>query len=56
MKLDEVIHILTEHNMWRRGKPPYDGLPDGSEPKPKEVGEAIDFAVEELHRLNGLEK
>lgn len=48
MTIDEWITILTEHNLWRRG---YD-TPMGDA---KELGEA-DYAIEELHRLKGLEK
>lgn len=56
MTIDECIKILTEHNKWRRGIEPYD---DSRKEFPfgvKAVGEAIDYAIEELHRLRGLEK
>ena len=56
MTLDDCINILTEHNKWRRGKEPYH---NGGEELPYtiyELGYAIDFAIEELHRLKGLEK
>lgn len=49
MTIDECIKILTEHNLWRRGA----DTPMGNV---KELGEAIDYAIEELHRLRGLEK
>jgi len=52
MNIDQAIEILTEHNHWRRGEPPYDDIPTADMLlKPKEIGEAIDFAVEELHKI-----
>ncbi len=52
MTLDECIKILTEHNKWRRGETTLEIDVD----YPKNLGGAIDYAVEELHRLKGLEK
>jgi len=49
MNLDECITILTEHNKWRRGA-------DIPMVEQRQLGEAIDYAIEELHRLKGLEK
>ena len=56
MTLDECITILTEHNKWRRGEPPYDAPRQYPYQTATEVGQAIDYAIEELHRLKGLEK
>ncbi len=56
MTIDKCIEILVAHNAWRRGDEPYE---NGGEPwphSPREIGQAIDFAVEELHRIKGLEK
>lgn len=56
MNIEQCITILTQLNKWRRGDKPYE---NGGEELPysgKELGEAIDFAIEELHRLKGLEK
>ena len=50
MTLSECIKILTAHNKWRRGDD-NEGMAD-----PVILGEALDFAIEELHRLEGLEK
>lgn len=51
MNAARCIKILTAHNAWRRGEEPYE---NGGEPwpnTPREIGEAIDFAVEEIGRL-----
>lgn len=50
MNLERCIQILTEHNKWRRGVAPYDGMPPNKMPEatPKELGEAIDFAINKL--------
>lgn len=50
MTIDDCILILTNHNKWRRGDDEY-RMAD-----PERLGLAIDFAIEELHRLKGLEK
>jgi hypothetical protein len=50
MTIDECIAVLTAHNKWRRGS---DEMPQDS---PATLGLAIDYAIEELHRLKGLEK
>lgn len=52
MTLDECIKILTEHNKWRRGEIQMEVVLD----YPSKLGKAIDYAIEELHRLKGLEK
>lgn len=52
MTLDECITILTEHNKWRRGETVLEIGVD----YPSKLGEAIDYAIEELHRLKGLEQ
>jgi len=50
MTLSECIIILKDHNNWRRGL-------EGYQPtEPKILGIALDYAIEELHRLEGLEK
>lgn len=56
MNLAKAMDILTEHNKWRRGEPPYDTIPPVDHATPKEIGEAIDVAIEEMHRIAGLEK
>jgi hypothetical protein len=53
MNLDDCITILTEHNLWRRGLPPYENGGEKTSYTVKQLGEAIDYAVE---RLKGLEK
>ena len=45
MTIDECIAVLTAHNKWRRGS---DDMPQDS---PATLGLAIDYAIEELHRL-----
>jgi hypothetical protein len=45
MNHKDAIHILTEHNKWRRGQAPYDGLCPEYNFKPREIGEAIDYAI-----------
>lgn len=45
--------VLIEHNKWRRGQPPYDDIPCKESLKPKEIGEAIDIAVNELMNRTG---
>ena len=55
MTLDQCITILTEHSQWRKAEPPYENQHD-SPHTPSEIGSAIDYAIEELHRLKGLEK
>lgn len=55
MTLDYCIQILSEHNKWRRGEGNY-GDPDAMIYHPATIGQAIDFAIEQLHRLKGLEK
>lgn len=56
MTLDECITILAEHNKWRRGEGnyAYAGVP--APVTSRDLGVAMDYAVEELHRLKGLEK
>ena len=55
MTLDECITILSEHNAWRRGEGKYgdDDFPAQPPYTAKQLGEALDYAVE---RLKGLEK
>ena len=52
MNINQAIDILTEHNKWRRALPPYDSLPPNQPvATPKEVGEAIDVAIETLKTM-----
>jgi len=44
MTIKEAHELLRYYNRWRRGE-------DIEMPDPKEVGEAIDVAIEELKRL-----
>lgn len=52
MNLDECITILTEYNKWWCDETIF----DGGVIYPIKLSEAIDYAIEELHRLKGLEK
>lgn len=58
LTIREAITILTEFNKWRRGEHPYDGeTPEtyrGCPYLPKEIGEAIDVAIERMN--NEVEK
>lgn len=50
MSIEEVVHILTEFNKWRRSEPPYEWNEDPAMQKelpysPKDIGLAIDEAV-----------
>lgn len=56
MTLDECINLLTEHQRWRTSKPPYDGVGKLPSYSGADLTKAIDCAIEELHRLKGLEK
>jgi len=43
MTLFKAVEIVTEHQKWRRGEPPYDGiLPHDLPHSPAEIGIAID--------------
>ena len=44
----ETTTILRQFNAWRRGA-------DVPQPKPREIGEAIDAAVEMIERLERIE-
>lgn len=46
MKKQEVINFLTQANKWRRG---VEGV---EQPNPKELGEAIDFAIQFMEKVN----
>jgi len=50
MTLTDCIELLTKHNKWRRGDDSHEMV------DVTELGIAIDFAIEQLHRLKGLEK
>lgn len=56
MTLEKCIDVLTKHNQWRRGDVPYEKSGELFPYSPREIGLAIDYAIEELHRLKGLEK
>ena len=47
----ETATILRNYNLWRRGN--LEGMP---QPDPREIGEAIDAAVEMIDRLEAAEK
>jgi len=52
MTLAECIYILTQHNLWRRGKEPYVGeFNDPSPPSPHDIGAAIDYAIRKLETM-----
>lgn len=52
MNIETCITILTEHNKWRRGEPPYDDVVPVEQPYTVvALGLAIDFAVDSLSRL-----
>ena len=48
MSPTETATILRQFNVWRRGA-------DVPQPKPREIGEAIDAAVEMIERLEQIE-
>ncbi len=48
MTHDEAIHILTEHNMWRRGEGVYGGVGVAMPLSPEELGRAIQYAIDQL--------
>ena len=55
MNIEEVVHILSEFNKWRRGLPPYEWNEDPSKQKELpysavEIGIAIDEAVDMLRQ------
>lgn len=57
MNINQCISILVEHNAWRRAQYPYDDETNAEyKISPRQLGEAIDFAVEHLHILKSLEK
>jgi len=58
VNIEEVVHILSEFNNWRRGLPPYEWNEDPSKQKElqysaKEIGFAIDAAVDMLRQSAG---
>ena len=46
----ETAAILRQYNVWRRGN--LEGMP---QPDPREIGEAIDAAVEMIERMERIE-
>ena len=50
MTTTETAAILRQYNQWRRGN--LEGLP---QPDPREIGEAIDAAVEMIERMREIE-
>jgi hypothetical protein len=49
MTLEKAIKVLTEHNIWRREPSGTGGY--GQIQDPREIGLAIDFAVEKLEQI-----
>lgn len=45
MDTEIAIKILTEHNKWRRGEPPYDKMGEPYPHTPNKLGKAIDHAI-----------
>jgi hypothetical protein len=56
MTIDDCISLLTQHQRWRTSKPPYDVVGVAPLINPADLTAALDFAIEGLHRLKGLEK
>ncbi len=50
----ETAAILRQFNEWRRGD--YDPSEQPEPPDPREIGEAIDAAIEMIERLEAAEK
>ena len=48
MTLTQTAAFLRRYNVWRRGN--LEGMP---QPDPREIGEAIDTAVEMVERMEG---
>jgi hypothetical protein len=46
MKTEKAIKVLRDYNLWRRGNE------DMEQPDPREIGEAIDDAIEAMDELN----
>lgn len=54
MTNEEAIEILTKHNAWRRGEPPYhEEVPHPIPVKPSELGLAIDIAIQVMRTVSG---
>mgnify|MGYP001769446967 CR=1 FL=1 len=51
MTATETTAVLRQYNLWRRGT--LDGMP---QPDPREIGIAIDSAVELIERLSAIEE
>jgi hypothetical protein len=46
MKTEKAIQVLRDYNLWRRGNE------DMEQPDPREIGEAIDTAIESMEALS----
>ena len=46
MKTEQAIQVLRDYNLWRRADE------DMDQPDPREIGEAIDDAIEAMEELN----
>jgi hypothetical protein len=55
MTLSECITILTEHNLWRKGLPPYETPTQLPYYSNKELGQAIDYAISTLTAMNTMQ-
>ncbi len=55
MTLSDCITILTEHNKWRRGLPPYENGGEKTSYSVKELGQAIDYAISTLTAMNTMQ-
>lgn len=50
MNTQEAIEILEQHQLWRRGLPPYERGGEGMPHTPAQLGLAIDAAIEHMKR------
>lgn len=46
MKIEKAIQVLRDYNLWRRADE------DMDQPDPREIGQAIDAAIEAMEELN----
>lgn len=50
MNTEEAIEILEQHQLWRKGLPPYEVGGECMPHTPKDLGLAIDAAIEYMKR------
>jgi hypothetical protein len=50
MNTQEAIEILEQHQLWRRGLPPYEHGGEGLPHTPKQLGKALSHAIEHMKR------